>query len=665
MTRRLTAFRMRVAAIMAVAGPGIVAESAMGGTERVSVDATGQPIGGWSTAQAVTGDGRYVVFDNQGVIYVRDRLLGRTDRLEGIAGITPVISADGRIVAVQAEGPFLTDDRFGDVLVVDRLTGATERVRVTLSGNTPVLAYPTLSGDGRFVAFASIAPNLVLDDRNGVTDVFVHDRRFGSTERVSVDGGGGEALGTHSSEPAISGDGRLVAFTSDAGNLVVGDTNGADDVFVRDRTTGTTHRVSVGPGGRQANTGARMPAISADGQTVAFVSRATNLVVGDTNQVSDTFVYHRATSTTERVSLSSDGVQANGGSYSPVLTADGRRVAFGGTSYNTRLVPNDTNNGADIFVRDLEHGTTERASVGDDGSQMDWTSAGVPRTTSVPAISADGLAVTFTANAVSLVSDGFGGRHHVYLRGGSLPPAGPLCTNRAATIVGTPGDDALTGTPSPDVIVALGGNDTVRGRGGDDLVCGDDGGDAIDAGEGDDIVLGGDGPDTLRGTSGADTLIGGGEPDRVFGGQGDDDLWGTGEDDVLDGGGGSDLLSGGDGRDLADYQARAASLEVGIGDGRNDGEPGERDEVRADVERVRGGQGADRLLGDGGTNWLYGEAGDDELIGAAGTDWLFGQAGSDTIDSRDGAADTVYCGSALDTALADPFDALRPSCESS
>src|SRR5687767_12307471 len=123
-----------------------------------------------------------------------------------------------------------------------------------------------------------------------------------------------------------------------------------------------------------------MPAISADGRTVAFVSRATNLITGDTNQVSDTFVHDLATGATERVSVGSDGGQANGGSYSPALSADGRRVAFGGTASNTSLVPDDTNNGNDIFVRDLAQGTTERASLSSDGRQADWTS-GVPRRT--------------------------------------------------------------------------------------------------------------------------------------------------------------------------------------------------------------------------------------------------------------------------------------------
>ena len=128
---------------------------------------------------------------------------------------------------------------------------------------------PAISADGRFVAFSSDATNLVPGDTNGTADVFVRDRQTGTTRRVSVGSGGAQGNGL-SVDPAISADGRFVAFASDATNLVPGDTNGADDVFVRDRQTGTTRRVSVGSGGAQGDRVSFDPAISADGRFVAF-----------------------------------------------------------------------------------------------------------------------------------------------------------------------------------------------------------------------------------------------------------------------------------------------------------------------------------------------------------------------------------------------------------
>jgi Tol biopolymer transport system component len=150
---------------------------------------------------------------------------------------------------------------------------------------------PAISADGRFVAFQSAASNLVPGDTNGAQDIFVRDRQTGTTRRVSVGPGGVQTNAEASSGvPAISADGRFVAFESDATNLVPGDTNGAIDVFVRDRQTGTTRRISVGPGGVQGNSDSGGPAISADGRFVAFVSNASNLVPGDSNARFDVFV---------------------------------------------------------------------------------------------------------------------------------------------------------------------------------------------------------------------------------------------------------------------------------------------------------------------------------------------------------------------------------------
>src|SRR5439155_409199 len=153
-----------------------------------------------------------------------------------------------------------------------------------------------------------------------------------------------------SSNPSLSADGRYVAFASDASNLVTGDTGGRGDIFVRDLQTGVTTRASLDSGGAQGNASSDLPALSADGRYVAFASDASNLVSGDTNNVGDIFVRDLQTGVTTRVSLDSSGTQANGSSSGPAISADGRYVAF--TSLANNLVSGDTNNTWDIFVRD-------------------------------------------------------------------------------------------------------------------------------------------------------------------------------------------------------------------------------------------------------------------------------------------------------------------------
>src|SRR5216117_509323 len=258
----------------------------------------------------------------------------------------------------------------------------TERVSVasggTTEGNDTSLG-SALSADGRFVAFDSAATDLVAGDTNGVSDVFVHDRQTGTTERVSVasdgaQGNGRSGLVTFAFPPALSADGRFVAFVSFATNLVAGDTNGATDVFVHDRQTGTTERVSVASDGTESNAASLGSALSADGRFVAFQSDATNLVAGDTNGATDVFVHDRQTGMTERVSVASGGTEGNGFSAGLALSADGRFVAFHSTA--TNLVAGDTNGATDVFVHDRQTGTTERVSVDSDGTQGNGPSAG-------------------------------------------------------------------------------------------------------------------------------------------------------------------------------------------------------------------------------------------------------------------------------------------------
>jgi hypothetical protein len=274
--------------------------------------------------------------------------------------------------------------------------GGLERVSIASNGSQANgdSEDPSISSDGRFIAFISNASNLVSGDSNGVEDIFVHDRDTGITERVSVASNGTEADDA-SFTLSLSADGSFVAFGSYATNLVGGDTNGVIDVFVHNRNSGVTERVSVASNGTQANDASFYVAISAAGRFVAFMSEATNLVPGDTNSVSDIFVYDRNNSTTERVSVDSPGNEANAESFFAAISSDGQIVAFSSAASN--LVVNDTNNQVDIFVHDRQTGTTELVT----GPAEFDIGSGIIIVEAV--ISPDGSFVGFRSNADDLV----------------------------------------------------------------------------------------------------------------------------------------------------------------------------------------------------------------------------------------------------------------------
>ena len=285
----------------------------------------------------------------------------------------PFAAADGRYVAFSSAATNLvTGDTNGepDVFVHDLQFGITSRVSVDSSSNqgNGNSGQGNMSADARYVAFSSSATNLVTGDTNGVWDCFVHDRLTGTTTRVSVDSSGNQGDDS-SSTPWISADGRYVAFGSDATNFVAGDTGLVWDIFVHDRRTGAITRASVDSSGIQANNGSSQPSVSSDGRYVAFNSSATNLVNGDTNQVPDIFVHDRQTGITTRVSVDSTGNQGNGICGKANISSDGRFVAF--DSGATNLVTGDTNGAWDCFVHDRLTGTTGRVSVDSSGHQSD------------------------------------------------------------------------------------------------------------------------------------------------------------------------------------------------------------------------------------------------------------------------------------------------------
>jgi Tol biopolymer transport system component len=266
-------------------------------------------------------------------------------------------------------GPGQDTNLKSDIFVRDRTLAVTERASVALAG-FPTQPdgdsnNPSISADGRYVAFNSFATNLVAGDTNGATDVFLYDRTLAATTRVSVGPGG--VQGDNNSVvfgQAVSNDGTRVAFESAATNLVAGDTNGAKDVFVRDRTAATTTRVSVDNTGAQANGESRVSAISGNGRYVVFESDATNLVANDNNGVTDIFVRDLTAGTTRRVSVTDNGAQANGASFalgSTTISDNGAIIVF--ESDATNLVAGDTNGVGDVFVRNTVDNTTKRLSI--------------------------------------------------------------------------------------------------------------------------------------------------------------------------------------------------------------------------------------------------------------------------------------------------------------
>ncbi len=353
-------------------------------TERVSIDIPGRPGDEWhclpgcSYDPSISSDGSFVAYefhtestlDDYRSIAVHDRQTGTTERWRmDDWTVDPSISSDGRFVAIRAGNTGRAPWPYSNVAVRDRQTGTNEWVSVDASGNPADMdwdsssGYPSISRDGRFVAFTSSSYRLVPNDTNGQTDVFVRDRQTGTTERVSVDSSETQANGSSSGATSISSDGRYVAFVSSASNLVADDTNATDDIFVRDRETGTTELVSMDGSGTQANGASSAPSISSDGRFVAFRSVASDLVEDDTNGHLDVFVRDLQTDTTQRVNVGSSGTQANQDSGSPSISSDGRFIAF--ESLASNLVVNDRNGLQDVFMRDWQAGTTRLVSVGD------------------------------------------------------------------------------------------------------------------------------------------------------------------------------------------------------------------------------------------------------------------------------------------------------------
>lgn len=268
---------------------------------------------------------------------------------------------------------------------------------------------PAVSQDGRFVAFESAASNLVPGDTNGKSDIFVVDRAQHQIARVSLGLGGAEQNGD-AHQPEISGDGRFVAFLSNGTNLVQGATLAVSQVYLYDRQAGTTELISRTPAGKPGATGAYAPAIDRTGRYVAFESDDDDLADPRMpSWVYGIYIRDRMQGTTTRISVDGTGATGNFPSTRAAISADGRYVAF--QSEATNLVAGDGNGAIDVFVRDRMQGTLVRASVGGSGA---GTEGNGPSNT--PALSADGRYVAFTSAATNLVTGDTNGHADVFVR---------------------------------------------------------------------------------------------------------------------------------------------------------------------------------------------------------------------------------------------------------
>lgn len=327
------------------------------------------------------------------------------------------MNADGRWVAygsVASDIVILDTNNTRDVFVRDRQSGENERISVSTEGTQANGASrnPSMTQTGRFVAFESLASNLVVGDNNGRSDIFVHDRTMTRTEIITM-GRLGSRANNHSYQPAISADGRFVSFYSLATNLTTAtDTANSADVFLHDRALDRTIRVSLAPGSKMPSDQSYVlsGALSADGTRLVYYSRADNLVSGDTNNTVDVFLYERPAGgipRTSRLSLGPGGAQANGASYQPSISSDGRFVTYYSAASN--LVPGDNNGVADVFLLDLSTGQTRLISRRSGGGVLANKGA------YGPLISADGQWVAFESSADNLVPGDGNGRVDVFV----------------------------------------------------------------------------------------------------------------------------------------------------------------------------------------------------------------------------------------------------------
>ncbi|MCY2959059.1 MAG: calcium-binding protein [Planctomycetota bacterium] len=322
-----------------------------------------------------------------------------------------LISADGRYVVYQCEANNLTANDFNgqyDIYRRDLQAGVTELVSVGTGGNAgnSLSLSPALSGDGRLVVWSSNASNLIVGDTNGTWDIFLRDMTAGVTTRISLTGAGGQTA-LRSDQPRITPDGRYVTFESDA-DLIPGDPNGLKDCYRLDRSSGQLDLVSTSTGGTLGNSISYAAQPSDDGRYVCFFSVASNLVGGDTNAQGDVFWKDMQVGTLLRVNVSTAGNQANNESIWPSISGDGQTVTY--CSVATNLVTGDTNGQWDLYARDISAGVTTRLNLQPNGAQADSYAR------SPSALTTDGRFVIYASLSTNLVPGDTNGFQDIFLR---------------------------------------------------------------------------------------------------------------------------------------------------------------------------------------------------------------------------------------------------------
>lgn len=388
----------------------------------VSVDSAGIVGSGDSILPAVSGDGSYVVFQSNASglvasdqnsssdVFLRDTVTGLTSRVSvstmgtegGAYSGDADISADGRYVVFASSADNLVpgdNNLDADAFRHDTQTAITERVSVSTAGTEGNSGsfIPTVSADGRYVAFYSFATNLHAAASSYILNAYVRDTQLPLTTHVSISSAGTPANGVGVFEPVISSDGSAVVYYGGSDNLVPNDNNNSFDVFYHDLGTSITSRLSVSTAGSEGNAGSSSDSadLNADGRYVVFASTANNLVPDDTNNVYDIFLRDTVDQITSRVSVSTAGSEGNNGSYTPAISGDGRYVVF--SSYATNFTSEYTGYNLHIYVHDTQTATTTLLSRSADGAIGNGDSRN-------PDISADGHTVVFQSDATNLVA---------------------------------------------------------------------------------------------------------------------------------------------------------------------------------------------------------------------------------------------------------------------
>ena len=389
--------------------------------------------GGVFGRQSISGNGRFVAFEsrasdlgpedtnNDWDIYVWDRKKGTKVRASvaangapnGASGLNGILSANGRYVAFQSSDSDLVDvvetGFDSDIFVRDLKKGVTTRVSVDPAGAEAdgQSHAPHISANGRWVVFQSAAGNLVAGDDNGILDVFLHDRKKGTTVRASVDSTGAQ-VGGDSFGATVSDNGRYVLFESASSELVPNDRNGTSDIFLRDTKLGTTVRLSVNAEGEEGDGSSHAAMISGNGRFAAFASHATNLVEDDGLATADIFVRDLKLGTIERVSLDAQGDDADGNSGTPWITRNGRFVAFE-TDATDLLADIDLDDETDVYLYDRKNTGLVRASVAAEGFDVSGKSEGA-------VASNNGRFIVFESDAEDLVPGDVNEARDVFLR---------------------------------------------------------------------------------------------------------------------------------------------------------------------------------------------------------------------------------------------------------